>query len=314
LTTDFNTAPFNWPNGKRFAFTVFDDPDSQTWEAGREIYALLQDLGFRTTKGLWPMGPIRRPSDHGVTCAVPGYADWINRLIKAGFEAGYHNATSHTCTRAETVMGLEHFRAQFGGYPRTMAHHYNCDENLYWGDRRLGGWRRAVYNVLTRYKNHNKFFGDEDGHPYFWGDLCHDRITYCRSFTFRDINTLKAWRYFPYHDPARPLVRYWYVSSEGSNNARFCQTISEDNQERLEAEGGLCIMYTHFGHGYYNGSIDKRFVALMQRLSQRAGWFAPVGQVLDLMREQQGDIVLDNTQRGRLESRWLRHKVLYGTA
>jgi hypothetical protein len=35
-----------WPDGKRFAFTVFDDPDSQTWQAGREVYALLRDLGF----------------------------------------------------------------------------------------------------------------------------------------------------------------------------------------------------------------------------------------------------------------------------
>ena len=44
-----------WPGGKSFAFTIFDDPDSQTLEAGREVYALLADLGFRTTKGVWPI-------------------------------------------------------------------------------------------------------------------------------------------------------------------------------------------------------------------------------------------------------------------
>ena len=32
-----------WPQGKRFAFTVFDDPDSQTLEAGRAVYSFLAD-------------------------------------------------------------------------------------------------------------------------------------------------------------------------------------------------------------------------------------------------------------------------------
>ena len=48
----------DWPDGHRFAFTVFDDPDALTLEKGREVYALLADLGFRTTKGTWPVtGP-----------------------------------------------------------------------------------------------------------------------------------------------------------------------------------------------------------------------------------------------------------------
>jgi len=304
----------SWPHEKRFVFTIFDDPDSQTWEAGREVYALLRDLGFLTTKGIWPMGPIRKPSDHGLTCAYPGYAEWIRSLVDCGFEAGYHNATSHTCFRAETEKGLDLFRLQFGCYPRTMAHHYNCDENLYWGEGRLSGWRRAVYNLLTRFQNHNKFFGHVEGHPYYWGDLCRDRILYCRSFVFGEINTRKAWPLFPYHDPARPLVRYWYPSSEGSNKDRFCQTITESNQERLEEEGGMCIMYTHFGHGYYNGTLDKRFVSLMERLAKRPGWFVPVGTVLDWLRERQGDIILTAQQRGQLGTRWLRHKIFYGAA
>jgi hypothetical protein len=307
-------AALTWPEGKRFAFTIFDDPDSQTWEAGREAYALLRDLGFRTTKGVWPMGPIRTPSDHGLTCAHPGYTEWIHSLIEAGFEAGYHNATSHTCTREETEAGLELFRQQFGSYPRTMAHHYNCDENLYWGEGRVSGWRRVLYNLLTRYQNHNKFFGHEPGHPYFWGDYCRERIVYCRSFAFGDVNTLRAWPWFPYHDPERPMVRFWYPSSEGSNKDRLCSTLSEANQERLEEEGGLCLMYTHFGHGYHNGSLDRRFVSLMERLARRPGWFAPVGTILDYMRTQRGDILLTARQRANLERRWLRHKVFYGTA
>ena len=309
------TPSIRWPEGKRFAFTIFDDPDSQTWEAGRESYALLRDLGFHTTKGLWPLDPIRTASDHGLTCSHPGYVDWMRSLLDAGFEAGYHNATSHTCTRAETERGLDLFRTYFGTYPRTMAHHYNCDENVYWGEHRLSGWRRHSYNLLTRFANHNKFYGHVPGHPYFWGDLCQQRIEYVRSFVFGDINTLKVWPMFPYHDPARPLVRFWYPSSEGSNCLRLCATLAEAHQDRLEEEGGLCIMYTHFGHGYHDGkTLDPRFRALMERLAGKSGWFAPVGTVLDYMRERQGTHTLTDSLRAALEKRWLRHKLLYGTA
>lgn len=307
-------AGLSWPEGKRFAFTIFDDPDSQTWEAGREAYALLKDLGFRTTKGLWPLSPIRTPSDHGLTCAHPGYREWMLSLVEAGFEAGYHNATSHTCTREETRRGLEQFRSMFGSYPRTMAHHYDCQENLYWGDARLSGWRRPAYNLLTRFRNRQRFFGHVEGHPCYWADLCFERIEYCRNFVFGEVNTYKAWPRFPYHDPARPMVRHWFAASEGSNIDRLCLTLSEANQERLEEEGGVCILYTHFGHGYYDGVLDRRFVALMERLARRPGWFVPAGTVLDHMRAQQGDIVLDASERARLERRWLRHKLLYGTA
>ena len=62
-----------WPDGRSFAFTVFDDPDSQTLEAGREVYAFLASLGFRTTKGVWPIRGSGTPSDHGGTCAEPAY-------------------------------------------------------------------------------------------------------------------------------------------------------------------------------------------------------------------------------------------------
>jgi hypothetical protein len=36
-----------WPGGKDFAFTIFDDADSQTLENGRPTYGLLAELGFR---------------------------------------------------------------------------------------------------------------------------------------------------------------------------------------------------------------------------------------------------------------------------
>jgi hypothetical protein len=213
--------PIAWPDGKRFAFTVFDDPDAQTLEAGRAIYAFLRDCGFRTTKGVWPVRGPREPSDRGGTCAEAGYRDWTLQLQAEGFEIGLHNVTLHTSLREETLAGLDRFAELFGQAPRTFAHHYFCDENLYWGEGRVSGVHRVLYNLMTRGQNRNKFFGHVPTHPYFWGDLCQQRVEYVRNFVFGEINTLAVCPYMPYHDPDRPFVRQWYASSEGAKADRF---------------------------------------------------------------------------------------------
>jgi hypothetical protein len=282
-------------------------------EAGQRVYGFLEDLGFRTTKAVWPIRGSRTPSDHGDTCAELAYRLWVQGLKARGFEIGYHNATAHTSLREETLRGLETFVEYFGANPRVMAQHYFCEENIYWGDQRVTGVHRALYRVLTRTRN--RFFGHVPGHPYFWGDLCQERITYVRNFVFRDVNTHRACPIFPYHDPLRPYVKYWYASSEGAEPHLFCERISEANQDRLDAEGGVCIMYTHLG-GFVDrrGKLDERFAALMTRLSRKNGWFVPVSVVLDHMLAQRPDPVLTDRQRRSLERRWLSEKIRYGSA
>ena len=304
-----------WPDHKGFAFTIFDDPDSQTVEAGREVYAFLKDCGLRTTKAVWPIRGSGQPSDHGATCDDPDTVPWLQRLQADGFEIAYHNATSHTSDRSETIRGLERFAALFGNYPQTMANHYYCDEGIYWGDDRLTGINRAVYNVLTRGKNHGRFAGHVPGHPYFWGDLCQQRIEYVRNFVFADINTLKACPYMPYHDPTRPFVNYWYAASEGSNVSTLTRCIRESEQDRLEEEQGACIIYTHFGHGYFDGRrLNQRFRSLIERLSAKNGWFVPVTTLLNFLRQRKAEAAITAEQRTRLERRWLLHKIRFGTA
>ena len=304
-----------WPEGKAFAFTIFDDPDSQTFETGREVYALLRDLGFRTTKAVWPTRGVREPSDHGITCADdPRYVDWLLDLRGAGFEIGYHNATLHTSFREETLAGLNRFAELFGHNPRAMAHHYFCDENVYWGEHRLTGAHRFLYNLLTRGHNHNRYFGHVEDHPYFWGDLCKERVEYVRNFVFAGINTVAACPWMPYHDPARPYVNQWYASSEGSRLSSFVDRINDANQDQLEAERGGCIMYTHFGHGYMDsGKLDPKFRKAMERLARRNGWFVPVSTLLDFLRGKRNRVLSDG-DRARLERRWLLHKIRFGTA
>jgi hypothetical protein len=300
-----------WPDKKAFAFTIFDDPDSQTFEGGKALYAFLRDQGFRTTKAVWPNSPTGVPSDHGMTCGDhPDYVSWLRELQSAGFEIAFHNATSHTSRREQTLEGLDRFAELFGHYPRSMANHYFSQESLYWNENRLTGIRRPLYTLLTRGRNRNTSHGHEQDHPFFWGDACKEKIKYVRNFVFSEINTLKVCPYMPYHDPLRPFVNYWFSSAEGSNVSSFVERIAENNQERLEEEQGACIMYVHFGHGFYeNGRLDSQFCSLMKRLAQRNGWFVPASVLLDFLESQHGPRTITDRERTALEKEWLMNKV-----
>jgi hypothetical protein len=305
-----------WPEGKAFAFTIFDDPDSQTVAGSRRTYAFLRDAGLRTTKGVWPVRGPREPSDHGGTCAEPEYRAWALELQAEGFEIGFHNATLHTSTREETIEGLERFREYFGSYPSSMSNHYYSREGIYWGDARLSGPARFLYNALTGWKNNGKYFGHVPGHACFWGDVCRERVRYVRNFAFAGINTLAACPWMPYHDPARPYVNQWYACAEGSHVQTFNARIGEKEQDRLEEEGGACIMYTHFGHGYTEGgALNQRFRELIVRLSRKNGWFVPVSRLLDYLGSRDpGGRAIGAAERNALERRWLMHKIRFGTA
>jgi hypothetical protein len=306
-------SSITWPDGKSFAFTVFDDTDRETLENAPPVYEFLHDHGFRTTKSVWPLRGPEQPLVGGAMCEDPGYADWARKLQSQGFEIALHNVTYHTSARAETLRGLESFRELFGHDPDSMANHTGCREAVYWGSSRLTGIHAFVYNVLSRYKGHGVYQGHVEGSPLFWGDLCQRSVKYVRNFVFAEINTLKACPYMPYHDPQRPYVNYWFASSEGHDVDSFVPTISERNQDSLEAEGGACNMYTHFGKRFYaGGGLDPRFRSLMERLCRKNGWFVPVTTLLDYLMRVRGHHELSPRERRRLERKWLLQKMLSG--
>jgi hypothetical protein len=234
-------------------------------------------------------------------------------LQEQGFEVGLHNVANTTASREGWLAGLERFRELFGDYPVIHANHVGCQDSIYWGENRLSGFERLAYNVLTRFRNRG-FYGHRPDSPHFWGDLCRQYIQYVRNFVYPDINTLKHCPYMPYHDPDRPFVGAWFASSEGPMVHSFNKTLCEANQERLEEEGGACIMYTHFGKGFFDGSrLDPRFVSLMRRLSSRGGWFVPVSVLLDHIAAARGEVhVVTPRERRGLERRWLAHKIRQG--
>ncbi len=301
-----------WPAGKRFAFTIFDDTDLATVDNVREVYALLSDLGFRTTKSVWPISVDGVPMVGGATCEDSLYLAWIRELQRQGFEIGYHLASHHTSTRAQTERALSRFRELFGHDPVAMANHVGCDEGIYWGDARLEGASRVLYNILTRNRRNERFRGHVAGDALFWGDLCLERIRYVRNFVFRDINTLKSCPQMPYHDDRKPYVNMWFASSEGGDRTSFVKCIAEAAQDRLEEEGGACIMYTHLAKGFFeHGRLDSRFRTLMERLASKGGWFVPTSALLDHLYLHNGGHRLSPAERALLEGRWLFEKIFF---
>jgi len=305
------TTKVQWPDGKRFAFTIFDDPDLQTLDNVRTLYSFVSDLGLRTTKAVWPLRGTGTPKCGGATCEDEQYLKWVLGLKEQGFEIALHNATYHTSTRKETMRGLEVFSRLFGHYPYSMANHTGCDEGIYWGNSRLSGIQKTLYNLLHLKNPHVVYQGHLEASPLYWGDLCRQRIKYVRNFTYGDINTLKVCPIMPYHDPARPYVNYWFAASEGPTVESFNSMVSEENQDRLISEGGACIMYTHLACGFLeNGTINKRFKGLMQRISKSNGWFVPLRTMLDHLLSARGHHAITKDERNGLERKWLVHKIV----
>jgi len=304
-----------WPDDKRFAFSIFDDTDSATLENVRPVYDFLAELGFRTTKSVWPLsGDPARAAYPGDTCDDPDYCRWALQLQEQGFEIGLHNVTYHTSDRQTTRRGLERFRELFGGDPAVCTNHSQNAEAIYWAEARLTGIHVPVYGLLTRFRRWGKYRGHRQGDPLFWGDLCRQHIKYVRNFTFADVNTLSACPWMPYHDPRRPYVNYWFASTEGRRIETFIRALSEENQQRLEEEGGACIMYTHFALDFWrDGQLDTRFRRLMERLAGRPGWFVPVSTLLDHILARRGPHELTGRQRRQLERRWLWQRMRAGS-
>src|SRR5579859_3669147 len=130
--------PTSFPGGKQFAFSIFDDTDVATLEYIRPIYELLERLGFRTTKSVWPLH-YDGPSDYqgSDTLADPDYAKYVCHLQERGFEIAFHGARMETSERAEIVAAIEKYKQILGRHPRAYAAHAYNRDNLYWGADRF---------------------------------------------------------------------------------------------------------------------------------------------------------------------------------
>lgn len=308
--------PNRFPDGKTFAFSIFDDTDSATAENVGPVYRLLGELGVRTTKSVWPLANVPGAPLGGATLQDQDYLAFVRSLQADGFEIGFHNARNADSPREVTEQGLETWAELLGQYPRTHCNHCDNRENVYWGPERLNSpGPRLGYNLATRGRYRGRFQGQTEGSPFFWGDLCRERLQYVRNFVFAEINLDLINPTMPYRDPAKPYVNAWFSSSEGGTVESFCRLLSEANQDRLERQGGVCLVYTHFAKGFAErGILHPEFGRLMRRLAGKNGWFVPVATLLDHLRETAPAPDIPPAELRRMERRWLAQKLCSGSS
>jgi hypothetical protein len=305
-----------WPNGHQFAFTVVDDTDFATIQNVKPVYDLLAGLGIRTTKTAWMFRGEGPPVNEGATCEEPEYVQWLLSLQRQGFEIAFHNAASCTSRREITRLGLVRFHELFGAQEILFCNHTHCLDNIYWGDTRLSGWRRTLYNRVTRGKRKDISHGHIDGDPLFWGDLCQQQVRYVRNLVFDDLDALAVCPEQPYHDPAKPYVNFWFTSTDGATLKSFLANFTMEKMKRLADAGGLCITYVHFAVGFAeDGKVNPEFRKRLEYLASLNGWFVPASRVLDHLRQGAGvqERVIAPKRLRHLERKWLLEKLLKGT-
>ncbi len=119
----------------------------------------------------------------------------------------------------------------------------------------------------------------------------------------------------PYHDPQRPFVNFWFVSTNAGKVENFLDRFTKENIDRLVQQGGLCIAYVHFGRGFVrDNQVRPQVRKCLEYIAAQNGWFAPVSTVLDFLRQGQTreERTINAEQLRQLETRWLWNKLLYG--
>lgn len=142
-----------FPNGKRFAFSILDNTDDSAVSNVAPVYALLRDIGMRTTKTVWPVGcpEGRRLFFTGETLEDEGHLRLAHELADAGFEIASHGATMESSDRKRTLRGLEFFKVEFGAYPRLFCNHGYNRENLSGGTNLPEFAIETARSIFVRY-------------------------------------------------------------------------------------------------------------------------------------------------------------------
>jgi hypothetical protein len=258
-----------------------------TLERLKPVYEVLERYGLRTTKTVWvlPTSDTARDTDQGDALSDPAYREFILDLHRKGFEIALHGVRGGSSRRQDTINGLEAFQTIVGTYPRMHVNHSLNEENLYWGRDLydLPPLRWAAGLAISQ-----SFSGHDPQSPYFWGDLARQHIQYVRRFTFGNINLLAVNPAMPYRLDGMPFVNYWFPTANGDDVVQFAELLSDANLDRLEREGGVCLIYAHLGAGSFNkpGGVDPRFEDRVRAVAARNGWFVPASEILDQLRRQ----------------------------
>lgn len=112
----------------------------------------------------------------------------------------------------------------------------------------------------------------------------------------------------PYMDKSKQdYSNYWFSSSDGHTIEEFNHLLSKESIDQLEAEGGACIVYTHFASNFVNeeGQLNEEFMANIKYLSSKDGWFVPTSTLLDYLLSVKEQHYVSKIYLNRLDFRWI---------
>jgi len=154
--------------------------------------------------------------------------------------------------------------------------------------------------------------GETPDSPYFWGDLCAQHVEYVRNLTFRSLNLLAANPQMPYRLTSTPYVAHWFSTADAADAVLFKHRVTRERLDRLEEQGGACIISTHLGKKFArDGRLDPEIDELFGYIASKPGWFVPVSTLLDYLKEHCPGA---GRSLGHLELFWLECRYLVDQA
>lgn len=268
-------------------FCITDDTDAATLETVRLVYDFLLSVNLPTTKTVWafepkhPCGIPATPAStlRGVTLQDRDYLNYCRSLRAQGFEIALHGASAGNNTRDMIIAAFNLLESEFGNDGTYICHAKNAD-NIYWEHKTAPGY---LSHLLVKRFSRYQCFGEQKNSPYFWGDVCADKVKQIRLFRTRNTNTLAFNPSMPYFDERKPYVRSWFSATKRS----FHDCTSEDALDKLCRENGLTVLYQYL-HRYADGSragVSSQFEVDALRLVNHPDiWTATTAQAMDRLR------------------------------
>tara|TARA_B100001057_G_C22871531_1_gene959201 strand:- start:5249 stop:6226 length:978 start_codon:yes stop_codon:yes gene_type:complete len=299
-----------FPNNKKFVFTIIDDTDDAYYGGIDKVYDVLIKNNLKTTKTVWvfPVKDIKRSK--GQCLQDSDYKNFVLELKKRGFEIALHNVGSGNYCRNEIIKGFDEYRKILGSFPSIHINHSYNKDNIYCGPKRFS----FPFNFIVKmmYSGYNNFFGEIEGSNYFWGDLHKQHISYSRNYEIDNLNTYKVCK-MPYYD--NKYSKYsnkWFASTFAPNQIMFKHQVNKESIDKLEEEGGICILYTHLGYFYKNGKVDSHFKKIIEYIgAKNTGLFVPVSEVLKIIESQTSTYEISKFDKFFLEFHSLKTRVKY---
>ncbi len=272
-----------FPENKQFAFTIIDDTDEAYLENIKPVYDILFENKLKTTKTVWVYPSRNINVSRGDCLNRKEYLDFILDIYSKGYEIGLHNVGSGDFKRDEIIQGLNEFHIKLGFYPKLHTNHSYNKDNIYWGSKRFSF--PLNYAVKKLYKDYDDFSGEDPLSENFWGDYYKKHIQFTRSYELDNINTYRKLPNMPYREKRyEEYSNFWFGSTFAPNPWMFNKIVTEKNIDKLEKEGGICILYTHLGYYLQRGVIDPGFVRMIEYIgNKKNGLFVPVSNILDFL-------------------------------